>query len=321
MTKKIPVIAIAGPTASGKSSLAMQLCKDLDGELISCDSMQIYKGMDIGTAKPTKQDMTEVTHHMIDNCEPDTYYSAAAFAEDARKVIEEVYSRGKMPILCGGTGLYLDSVLKGVDFGDMEPDLEYRAELFDFAEKHGVEALHARLAEIDPEAAASIHPNNVKRVARALEICKLSGMTKTEWDKQAIRGESPYNACIIALDYKNREELYFRIHMRVDEMFKAGLVEEAKSLFEKGYLAPDTTAGGAIGYKELLGYLNGEMTEDEAADAIKTATRHYAKRQLTWLRRNSDVHWLYPDDERYEDERGFVSAAHAIIDIHFLMNP
>lgn len=321
MTKKIPVIAIAGPTASGKSSLAMQLCKDLDGELISCDSMQIYKGMDIGTAKPTKQDMTEVTHHMIDICEPDTDYSAAAFAEDARKVIEEVYSRGKMPILCGGTGLYLDSVLKGVDFGDMEPDLEYRAELFDFAEKHGVEALHARLAEMDPEAAATIHPNNVKRVARALEICKLSGMTKTEWDKQAIRGESPYNACIIALDYKNREELYFRIHMRVDEMFKAGLVEEAKSLFEKGYLAPDTTAGGAIGYKELLGYLNGEMTEEEAADAIKTATRHYAKRQLTWLRRNSDVHWLYPDDERYEDERGFVSAAHAIIDIHFLMNP
>ena len=321
MTKKIPVIAIAGPTASGKSSLAMQLCKDLDGELISCDSMQIYKGMDIGTAKPTKQDMTEVTHHMIDICEPDTDYSAAAFAEDARKVIEEVYSRGKMPILCGGTGLYLDSVLKGVDFGDMEPDLEYRAELFDFAEKHGVEALHARLAEIDPEAAAAIHPNNVKRVARALEICKLSGMTKTEWDKQAIRGESPYNACIIALDYKNREELYFRIHMRVDEMFKAGLVEEAKSLFEKGYLAPDTTAGGAIGYKELLGYLNGDMTEEEAADAIKTATRHYAKRQLTWLRRNPDVHWLYPDDERYEDERGFVSAAHAIIDIHFLMNP
>ena len=321
MTKKIPVIAIAGPTASGKSSLAMQLCKDLDGELISCDSMQIYKGMDIGTAKPTHQAMTEVTNHMIDICEPNTDYSAAAFAEDARKVIEEVYSRGKMPILCGGTGLYLDSVLKGVDFGDMEPDLEYRAELFDFAEKHGVEALHARLAEIDPEAAAAIHPNNVKRVARALEICKLSGMTKTEWDKQAIRGESPYNACIIALDYKNREELYFRIHMRVDEMFKAGLVEEAKSLFEKGYLAPDTTAGGAIGYKELLGYLNGEMTEEEAADAIKTATRHYAKRQLTWLRRNSDVHWLYPDDERYEDERGFVSAAHAIIDIHFLMNP
>ena len=321
MTKKIPVIAIAGPTASGKSSLAMQLCKDLNGELISCDSMQIYRGMDIGTAKPTKQDMTEVVHHMIDICDPDTDYSAAAFAQDAAKAIEDVYARGKMPILCGGTGLYLDSVLKGVDFGDMEPDLEYRAELLAFAEKEGVDALHARLAAIDPEAAAAIHPNNVKRVARALEICKLSGMTKTEWDKQAIRGESPYNACIIALDYKNREELYFRIHMRVDEMFRMGLVGEAKTLFEKGYLAPNTTAGGAIGYKELLGYLNGEMTEEEASDAIKTATRHYAKRQLTWLRRNPEVHWLYPDDERYEDEWSFVSAAHAIIDIHFMMNP
>ena len=318
--KKIPVIAIAGPTASGKSSLALQLCKDLNGELISCDSMQIYRGMDIGTAKPTKKDMEEVPHHLIDICDPDTDFSAAAFAELAKKAIEDVYSRGKMPILCGGTGLYLDSVLRGVDFGEMEPDLAYRAELLSFAEKEGAEALHARLREIDPEAAAAIHPNNVKRVARALEICKLSGMTKTEWDKNAIRAESPYNACILALDYKNRDNLYVRIHMRVDEMFRMGLEDEARALFENGYLAPDTTAGGAIGYKELLGYLNGEMTKAEAADAIKTATRHYAKRQLTWLRRNPDVHWLYPDDDRYEDDRDFVSAAHAIIDIHFMMN-
>ena len=320
MTKKIPVIAVAGPTASGKSSLAMQLCKDLNGELISCDSMQIYRGMDIGTAKPTKKDMAEVPHHLIDICDPDVDFSAAAFAELAKKAIEDVYSRGKTPILCGGTGLYLDSVLRGVDFGDMEPDLAYRAELLEYAEKEGVEALHARLREIDPEAAEAIHPNNVKRVARALEICKLSGMTKTEWDKNAIRGESPYNACIIALDYKNRDNLYIRIHMRVDEMFAMGLEEEARALLAKGYLAPETTAGGAIGYKELLGYLNGEMTKEEAADAIKTATRHYAKRQLTWLRRNPEVHWLYPDDDRYEDDRDFVSAAHAIIDIHKSFN-
>ncbi|MBQ8497468.1 MAG: tRNA (adenosine(37)-N6)-dimethylallyltransferase MiaA [Clostridia bacterium] len=319
--KKIPVIAIAGPTASGKSSLAMQLCKDLNGELISCDSMQIYRGMDIGTAKPTEKDRAEVPHHLIDICDPDTDFSAAAFAELAKKAIEDVYSRGKMPILCGGTGLYLDSVLRGVDFGEMEPDLAYRTELLAFAEKEGAEALHARLREIDPEAAEAIHPNNIKRVARALEICKLSGMTKTEWDKNAIRGESPYNACIIALDYKNRDNLYVRIHMRVDEMFRMGLEEEARTLFEKGYLASETTAGGAIGYKELLGYLNGEMTKAEAADAIKIATRHYAKRQLTWLRRNPAVHWLYPDDDRYEDDYGFVSAAHAIIDIHFMMNP
>ena len=320
MTKKIPVIAVAGPTASGKSSLAMQLCKDLNGELISCDSMQIYRGMNIGTAKPTKKDMAEVPHHLIDICDPDVDFSAAAFAELAKKAIEDVYSRGKTPILCGGTGLYLDSVLRGVDFGDMEPDLAYRAELLEYAEKEGAEALHARLREIDPEAAEAIHPNNVKRVARALEICKLSGMTKTEWDKNAIRGESPYNACIIALDYKNRDNLYIRIHMRVDEMFAMGLEEEARALLAKGYLAPETTAGGAIGYKELLGYLNGEMTKEEAADAIKTATRHYAKRQLTWLRRNPEVHWLYPDDDRYEDDRDFVSAAHAIIDIHKSFN-
>ena len=320
MTKKIPVIAVAGPTASGKSSLAMQLCKDLNGELISCDSMQIYRGMEIGTAKPTKKDMAEVPHHLIDICDPDVDFSAAAFAELAKKAIEDVYSRGKTPILCGGTGLYLDSVLRGVDFGDMEPDLAYRAELLEYAEKEGAEALHARLREIDPEAAEAIHPNNVKRVARALEICKLSGMTKTEWDKNAIRGESPYNACIIALDYKNRDNLYIRIHMRVDEMFAMGLEEEARALLAKGYLAPETTAGGAIGYKELLGYLNGEMTKEEAADAIKTATRHYAKRQLTWLRRNPEVHWLYPDDDRYEDDRDFVSAAHAIIDIHKSFN-
>ena len=319
--KKIPVIAIAGPTASGKSSLALQLCKDLNGELISCDSMQIYRGMDIGTAKPTKKEMEEVPHHLIDICDPDTDFSAAAFAELAKKAIEDVYARGKMPILCGGTGLYLDSVLRGVDFGEMEPDLALRAELLEFAEKEGAEALHARLREIDPEAAEAIHPNNVKRVARALEICKLSGMTKTEWDKNAIRNESPYNACMIALDYKNRDNLYIRIHIRVDEMFRMGLEEEARTLFEKGYLAPETTAGGAIGYKEILGYLNGEMTKGEAADAIKIATRHYAKRQLTWLRRNPSVHWLYPDDDRYEDDRDFVSAAHAIIDIHFMMNP
>ena len=298
----------------------MQLCKDLNGELISCDSMQIYRGMDIGTAKPTKKDMAEVPHHLIDICDPDVDFSAAAFAELAKKAIEDVYSRGKTPILCGGTGLYLDSVLRGVDFGDMEPDLAYRAELLEYAEKEGAEALHARLREIDPEAAEAIHPNNVKRVARALEICKLSGMTKTEWDKNAIRGESPYNACIIALDYKNRDNLYIRIHMRVDEMFAMGLEEEARALLAKGYLAPETTAGGAIGYKELLGYLNGEMTKEEAADAIKTATRHYAKRQLTWLRRNPEVHWLYPDDDRYEDDRDFVSAAHAIIDIHKSFN-
>ncbi len=314
--RKIPVIAVAGPTASGKSSLAMRLCKDYNGELISCDSMQIYKGMDIGTAKPTLRDREEIPHHLIDICEPDVDFSAAAFAELAQKAIADVHARGKMPILCGGTGLYLDSVLNGVDFGEMEPDLAYRAELFQFAEMNGAQALHDRLAAVDPEAALSIHPNNIKRVARALEICRLSGMTKTEWDKNAIRNESPYSACIIALDYKNRENLYSRIHLRVDEMFEAGLEQEVRTLLQKGYLSPDTTAGGAIGYKELLGYIHGNMTMEEAREALKTATRHYAKRQLTWLRRNKNVHWLYPDNERYEDDEHLIFDAHAIIDVH-----
>lgn len=319
INSKIPVIAVAGPTASGKSSLAMRLCKDYNGELISCDSMQIYRGMDIGTAKPSLRDRTEIPHHLIDICDPDVDFSAAAFADLAREAIADVHARGKMPILCGGTGLYLDSVLQGVDFGDMEPDLAYRAELLQFAEVNGVQALHDRLAAIDPEAAHSIHPNNVKRVARALEICHLSGMTKTEWDKNAIKKESPYSACILALDYKNRENLYARIHLRVDEMIEAGLEQEVRALLEKGYLSPETTAGGAIGYKELLGYLRGSMTLAEAADALKTATRHYAKRQLTWLRRNQNVHWLYPDNERYEDDEHLIADAHAIIDIHTMM--
>lgn len=316
INRKIPVIAVAGPTASGKSALALRLCKDYNGELISCDSMQIYKGMDIGTAKPSLTERSEIPHHLIDICEPNVDFSAAAFAELAAAAIADVRARGKMPVLCGGTGLYLDSLLKGVNFGEMESDPDYRAELFSFAEKEGAEALHKRLQDIDPDAAASIHPNNIKRVVRALEICRLSGMTKTQWDQNAVKNESPYAPCILALDYRNRENLYARIHMRVDEMFDMGLEEEVRALQNAGHLSPDTTAGGAIGYKELLGYLRGEMTKEEAANAIKTATRHYAKRQLTWFRRNPDIHWLYPDDDRYEDYEQLVSAAHAIIDIH-----
>jgi tRNA dimethylallyltransferase len=310
------LVAIVGPTAGGKTALSIVLAKALSGEIVSCDSMQLYRGMDVGTAKPTIEEMAGIPHHMIDFLDPDTSYSCADYVTDARAAIADVAARGKLPIVCGGTGLYLDSVLNGVDFGEMQPDLAYRAELLQFAQANGAQALHDRLRAIDPEAALTIHPNNIKRVARALEICHLSGMTKTEWDKNAIRNDSPYSACIIALDYKNRENLYARIHMRVDEMFKAGLESEIRTLLNAGYLSPETTAGGAIGYKELLGYIRGEMTLQEAADAIKTATRHYAKRQLTWLRRNQNVHWLYPDNDRYEDDEHLIFDAHAIIDVH-----
>lgn len=300
------LIAVAGPTASGKSSLALAICEEFAGELISCDSMQIYRRMDIGTAKPTHEEMAHVPHHLIDICEPDEDFSAATFAEVATKAIANVLTREKLPVLCGGTGLYLDSVLKGVDYGEMEPDLAYRAEMQAYAEENGAEALHDKLKALDPEAAEAIHPNNIKRVVRALEIIHLSGMTKTEWDKQAIRRETPYRETVIALDYRDRETLYRRIEMRVDQMFEMGLVEEARALYDAGYLAPDTTAGGAIGYKELLGCLRGEMTLDEAKDTLKTATRHYAKRQLTWLRKNPSVHWFYPDD--YTSQADFTSA-------------
>ena len=300
------LLAVAGPTASGKSSLALAICEEFAGELVSCDSMQIYRRMDIGTAKPTPEEMARVSHHLIDICEPDEDFSAATFAEVATKAIDDVLSREKLPVLCGGTGLYLDSVLKGVDYGEMEPDLHYRAEMQTYAEENSVIALHDKLKALDPEAAEVIHPNNIKRVIRALEIIRLSGMTKTEWDRQALRRETPYRETMIALDYRDRETLYRRIELRVDQMFEMGLVEEARALYEAGYLAPDTTAGGAIGYKELLGYLRGEMTLEEAKDTLKTATRHYAKRQLTWLRKNPAVHWFYPDD--YASQNDFTSA-------------
>ena len=255
--------------------------------------------------------MARVPHHLIDICEPDEDFSAAVFAEKAQNAIRDVFLRGKVPVLCGGTGLYLDSVLRGVDFGELEPDPAYRAELAKFAEENGNEALHAKLMAIDPEAASAIHFNNVKRVIRALEICKTSGMTKTEWDKKAIAHESPYEAIILALDYRDREMLYSRIDKRVDIMMEEGLLDEVKSLLDSGYLTPESTAGGAIGYKELIGYFKGDLPLEDAVAAIKTATRHYAKRQLTWLRRNQSIHWLYPDD--YENKEMLSKAAFEVI--------
>lgn len=296
MNEKKPfLVAVAGPTASGKSALAMALCRRYDGELISCDSMQIYRRMDIGTAKPSAADRAEIPHHLIDICEPNENFSAASFAALAAEAIRDVTQRGKLPVLCGGTGLYLDSVLHGIDFGKLEPDPSLRDALWRTAEEKGPLYLHQMLEEADPEAARTIHPNNIKRVIRALEICRLSGMTKTQWDLAAQR-ERPYASFLIALDYRNRDILYERINHRVDAMFEAGLCEEVRGLFAEGALAPGTTAAGAIGYKELLDYFGGARSLAEASDAIKSATRHYAKRQLTWLRRNPDVFWLYPDD-------------------------
>ncbi len=312
MTEKIPVIAVGGPTASGKSAASLAICEKYGGELVSCDSMQIYRRMDIGTAKPTKEEMARVPHHMIDILDPSEDFSAAAFAELAGNAIRDIHGRSKLPVLCGGTGLYLDSVLRGVDFGELETDPAYRESLHAFAEENGNIALHEKLIALDPEAAAAIHPNNVKRVIRALEICKTSGMTKTEWDKRAIAKESPFSPIHIAFDFRDRDILYARIDRRVDEMFDMGLEEEVRGLYAEGYLTPDSTAGGAIGYKELFGYLRGEMTLTEASDAVKLATRHYAKRQLTWLRKNPAIHWIFPDE--YDTKDALLAAVFAVID-------
>lgn len=304
------IIAVAGPTASGKSALALELCKRLDGELISLDSMQIYRGLDIGTAKPTKAEQAEVCHHMIDICDPTENFSAAEFAERAHKVIADVQSRGKKAVLCGGTGLYLDTVLGRLDFGEIESDEKLRGELIAFAEKNGADALHERLREIDPQAAEKIHPNNVRRVARAIEIYELTGKTKTEHDREAI-SDSPYESLIIGLDYDDREVLYNRINRRVDAIIEAGLEGEVRSLVSRGLLSAESTAGQAIGYKEMLGYIAGDCSLGDAVEKIKLGTRRYAKRQLTWLRRNPSINWLYPD--RLGDFRSLVCEAEKII--------
>ena len=300
MTMKI--ISVAGPTASGKSDLAIMLAESLGGEIISFDSMQIYRGMDIGTAKPSAEELARVPHHMIDVADPRENYSVASFVAQAKKAIDGVTQRGKTPILCGGTGLYQDSLIYGTEFGELESDEAYRNELADLAGKYGNAALHAILAEKDPEAAEKIHMNNVKRVIRALEIIKQSGMTKTEWDKRAKQNAQILPCTMLALNFRDREKLYARIDMRVDIMVRSGLFEEVKGLYESGMLPEGSTAYDAIGYKEMLACVKGEESLDAAAEKIKLATRHYAKRQLTWFNKNKDITWLYPDDYNSKQE-------------------
>jgi len=299
------IIAIAGPTASGKSALALGICRALGGEIVSFDSMQIYKYMNIGTAKPTAAEQAAVRHHLIDICEPTEKFSAADFVAAASRAVDDIHSRGKVAVLCGGTGLYLDSFLFGRDYGDIASDEALRASLFDYAAQNGAAALHKMLEELDPEAAAAIHENNIKRVVRAIEICKTSGMTKTEWDAEANRAPSR-DADMIMLDFHDREKLYARIDARVDDMIAAGLADETAKLYTSGALAPENTAAQAIGYKELLPFVRGETTLDAAVENLKLATRHYAKRQLTWFRKYGGAR-LYVDE--YESADDILKAA------------
>ncbi len=290
--EKIKILAVVGPTASGKSAVALELARALDGEIVSCDSMQIYRRMDIGTAKPTQEEMAGIPHHLIDVAEPEEPFSCAEYVKLAQAAIEDIHARGKLPILCGGTGLYLDSLLRGSAFEETAYDPTVRERLLAYAAENGNHALHARLAAVDPESAAAIHENNVKRVARALEIFETTGMTKAEADRRSREVESPYNATVIGLCYPDRAVLYGRIERRVDDMLRMGLLEETERLAAEGVFARNATAAQAIGYKELLGYLRGEMTLQEAADALKAATRRYAKRQMTWFSAKNYVRWI-----------------------------
>lgn len=289
--QKPHILCVVGATASGKTEYAVRLAKEYGGEVVSCDSMQIYCGMDIGTAKPTQEEKQGIPHHMIDVAKPWQNYSVADFVTEANRCIAEILGRGNLPILCGGTGLYVDSLLGGITFSQTARDDAYREELKQLAEREGKLAVHARLQIADPEAAAAIHPNNLKRVIRTLEIIKTSGKTKAEFDRDA-RGEEPYRAEIYGIQ-REREELYRRIDLRVDRMMEQGLLDEVQSLLKQG-VPSDGTAMQAIGYKELVAYINGTCTREEAVETIKRESRHYAKRQLTWFRRNPAITWITP---------------------------
>ncbi len=294
--KKIKIGAVVGCTASGKTALAIELARQLDGEIIICDSMQIYRGMDIGTAKPTAKELCAVPHHLVDRCSPKDEYSCADFVRDATAAVEDISSRGKLPIFCGGTGLYLDRFLKGGNSDDASSDENLRRELEDFACEQGVDALHDRLRKLDPESADAIHKNNVKRVIRAIEICMMSGRKKSEIDIENSSIMDKYDYTVIYPFYNDRELLYDRINRRVDIMINEGLVEETKRLFQDGVFEASRTASQAIGYKEILPYIKGEASLCECVDLLKTATRKYAKRQLTWFNSKPYAQKIYMDE-------------------------
>ena len=282
--EKIPVYAVVGPTASGKSAYAIRLAKELDGEVISGDSMQIYRGMDIGTAKASVAEQQGVPHHLLDVAEITEGFSAGRFMELAKEKIAEIHGRGKTPIICGGTGLYIELLLTGKQLSENTADEKLREELLQFANEQGNDALHARLAELDPKSAENIHPNNVKRVVRALEIALTTGSTKSEADEKSREGENPYDPTIIRLTYADREELYQKINLRVRRMFEEGLENEVRTLCAKG-LRETPTASQAIGYKEFYPYFDGEISLEQVEEDICRNTRRYAKRQETWFSR------------------------------------
>ena len=286
---------IVGPTASGKTGLSVALAKRLSGEVISADSMQIYRTMDIGTAKPTKEEMGGIPHHMIDVADPEEDFSVARYVEMAARCVDDVLERGKLPIVAGGTGLYIDSLLSGRTFAPFSPDSALRGELERELEEKGGQAMLEALAQVDPEAAQRLHPNDHKRIIRALEVYRSTGKTITQHNRETQAIPPRYNALTIGLAFQDRQAMWRRIDQRVDEMVAAGLEDEVRRLLTSG-ISPKCTAMQAIGYKEFTQALSGEMTWQEAADVVKLRSRQYAKRQLTWFGRNPNTRWVRWDD-------------------------
>ncbi len=295
---KEKLLVIVGPTAVGKTALSIELAKKLDGEVISGDSMQVYKGMDIGTAKITPEEMDGIPHYLIDTHDPDELFSAAEFQQRATQHITDVNSRDKLPMIVGGTGLYIQSVIYQYEFSEAKQDEALRRNLEELAQNQGNEVLHLRLQAIDPITADRLHPNDVKRVIRALEIYQLTGTTMAEYQKRAKR--SPYQLCLLGLTME-RDRLYERINQRVDIMMEKGLEREVRSLLDQGY-SKDLVSMQAIGYKEMVEYIEGRLTISDTTELIKKNSRNFAKRQLTWFRSMKEIHWVDAEEQKNGQE-------------------
>ena len=291
--KNIDLLAVVGPTASGKSALAVALAEHMNGEVVSCDSMQIYKGFGVATAVPTAEEMRGIPHHLMSFADTSEKFSVAEYCRLAKECIEEISANGKLAVLCGGTGLYFNSLVDGIEFADIENNEELRNRLTEKAEKLGGEALLAELAEVDPETASRLAPADHKRIIRALEVYMTSGVTMSEYIRRSKKRPAEYNLCVIGLNFNDRQRLYDRIDRRVDMMLECGLIDEARRFYENN---PGSTAVQAIGYKELKPYLNSKCSLEEAIDNLKRATRRYAKRQLSWFRRDERINWLNADE-------------------------
>ena len=295
---KHPVIAVVGPTASGKSALAIALAKRFDGEVISADSMQIYQGLDVGTAKVTEQEMDGIVHHGLNIRTPEQLFSVADFVGYAQQLEQQLYQRGKLPVVCGGTGLYVQSFLDGLQFSEEKADPQLRAALADELRQRGAQAMYDELYRVDPAAAQATHPNNTVRVLRALEHYRLTGRTLSEQKLRSVPPEQPYRSLILGLRFEDRAVLYRRIDQRVDRMMEQGLLEEAMLVWrcrERYH-----TAAQAIGYKEFFPYFEGQAPLAECVEKLKQASRNYAKRQLTWFRRMPQIHWLDAQDPQLQ---------------------